>query len=1420
MSDAPPVNPRSVNNPEETSTARDLQREALHDLVLLSTECADTEETLERRRQTEQERVEAQLRKDLEDAGTRYQAEREAIACQYEEFLQKIAATYESDRARLDAAQEAKRLELNQEHATAEGEIKKKYTHAAWLAETVLEGVQEQTREEARKAKEELANRRQLIEQLEGQAEVLMFTLRQEWTPVEWIDEEDIEEEDEAVPGLEGPLHSEVEDDENAVDVDVDPAPDQEQASPSRQSSRLKSGGTGAFSMADKLAALASDAAEPRRPEAPFDALYEEAGARLEATAGLRFPRLFVGVAPFVLILLAMLAGAGVAQLLAGLDAPHVKEIAIGAGVGLVAMLAAGAGLRSVARTQVQRAADGLREAIERAARSAQAEFAHGQWARQRRLAEAYKKRDHEVQEAKTRFGPLLAKAVREQEEFLKGQQAERERLLAKIEAQREASLGEAERWRAAMLAEVEERHQREQREARERHEQALVRIRNDYEAGRRELEQRWRTGLAQIQEPIDGRQRGLGQAPLDWESPEWQGWKPPRQFTSVVRFGEMKVDLKQITERVPGSLALPEEFAVPALLAFPKQASLLVASDHTGRAEAIRVLRMVMMRLLVSLPAGRVRFTIIDPVGLGQNFAGFMHLADYDESLVGNRIWTESDHIERRLADLTEHMETVIQKYLRNEFPTIDAYNAQAGELAEPYRFLVIADFPLGFSEDALRRLASIIGTGARCGVYTLIARDTRQPLPPGVTPEELAASSVSLVHQKDRFVWEDEVFKRFPLMVDPPPSEEFLTRTLHVIGREARESKRVEVPFESIAPTDDRMWSRSTDNDVEVPIGRMGASRLQMLRLGRGVAQHGLIAGKTGSGKSTLLHVLITNLALWYSPEEVEFYLVDFKKGVEFKAYATHRLPHARAVAVESDREFGLSVLQRVDAELGRRGEMFRKLGVQDLASYRQASGRKLPRTLLIIDEFQEFFSEDDRIAQDASLLLDRLVRQGRAFGIHLLLGSQTIGGTSGLARSTIGQMAVRVALQTSEADSQVILGDGNSAARLLSRPGEAIYNDMSGLVEANSPFQVSWLPDEGRDKFLERVREKAEREGLLSPKRERGISIPEMVVFEGNVPADIRKNSLLAALLDKGGRASCPPGTGETHAPHEAGKMPAPHEADKMSAPRVEAPRVWLGEPVAIKEPTAVTLRRQSGANVLIIGQQEESGLALLASSLISLAAQHAPDAAKFYVLDGSPSDSPLATVFPRLKDVVPHEVRLVEYRAVPEAINEVAEELAQRQSSEDLNLPAVYVLIYGLQRYRVLRRQEDSFSFSPREEDAKPAPDRQFADLLREGPPVGMHVVAWCDTPAAVERTLDRASLREFDNRILFQMSASDSSNLIDSPLANKLGQNRALAYSEEHGTLEKFRPYALPDAEWLQSVRERLASRSENSRTEN
>ena len=131
-------------------------------------------------------------------------------------------------------------------------------------------------------------------------------------------------------------------------------------------------------------------------------------------------------------------------------------------------------------------------------------------------------------------------------------------------------------------------------------------------------------------------------------------------------------------------------------------------------------------------------------------------------------------------------------------------------------------------------------------------------------------------------------------------------------------------------------------------------------------------------------------------------------------------------------------------------------------------------MPRVLLVIDEFQEFFVEDDKIAQEVTLLLDRLVRQGRAFGMHVILGSQTLGGQYSLPKATLGQMAVRIALQCSEADAHLILSEDNTAARLLTRPGEAIYNDANGMMEGNNLFQVVWLSDERREKYLERIQE----------------------------------------------------------------------------------------------------------------------------------------------------------------------------------------------------------------------------------------------------------------------------------------------------------------------------------------------------------
>ena len=527
-------------------------------------------------------------------------------------------------------------------------------------------------------------------------------------------------------------------------------------------------------------------------------------------------------------------------------------------------------------------------------------------------------------------------------------------------------------------------------------------------------------------------------------------------------------------------------------------------------------------------------------------------------------------------------------------------------------------------------------------------------------------------------------------------------------------------------------------------------------------------------------------------YSPNEVQFYLIDFKKGVEFKVYDHYKLPHARVIAIESEREFGLSVLQQLDSELKRRGDLFRDLAVQNLAGYR-ASGHPepMPRILLIIDEFQEIFIEDDKLAQDASLVLDRLVRQGRAFGMHVLLGSQTLGGSYSLPRSTMGQMVVRIALQCNEADSSLILSEDNSAARLLTRPGEAIYNDANGMVEGNNPFQVVWLGDERREKYLGALQQLAARRPDIEPL--------SRIVFDGNQAADPAGNSLLGDLLSKGTAESGP-----------------------LDAKELAVAMAWLGDAIAIKDPTAAPFRRQGGSNLLIVGQRQDLATSLLAMAMVGLAAGHdrfpgggLGRPARFVLFEPAIAEEHPETMLAQFADLLPHRLECVGRLGVGDAIERIAGEVQRRLDEQVLDGDSIFVVVRDLARFREFRKSEGDFGFSFGSEQ-KLGPAQHFINILKDGPTVGVHTIVWCDSLTNLMRTFERGTLKEFELRVLFQMSGSDSSQLVETPIASKLGPQRALFIHEETGTLEKFRPYAFPQGEWLAGVTEAMRARPQGT----
>lgn len=1294
----------------------DIERTVIRNLLRLSSERDAGEMDITRRGKAERAALDRQYEERRQRLQQQFEADARSNESEHQAAREEIEARFAENAAKDEKKYRSQRFKINEQADHDELQTKKAWEEARWTAETVYEAKEPQPKEEFEKTAKALRSRAATFQAIESEALEILRACR------------------------------------------IRPRP---HTPPT-------------ISMAS---AEAGEAARVLEDEGA------KASQRLQALRDAFLPHLFEGARPFMAGLLPFAAAAGLVGWLTEWKfnnwLPHAGIAALAAAVVMLLLLHAQA--RKKARRLHAELLDALASA--RAARERCLVLASEKRAREE--AELLRQRDDDLARARETHEPRLEKIRTVRRQLLKELDEWFARRKAELKAAHDADLAECDARHATRRAEILSTYESDRAalEAESTARRAAIDERESREWTT--LESQWRSGMAEVHRLVARLREFDERHDRAWNAAAFADWSPPGTFAPAVRFGALDVNLAAIPGGIPRDERLldvgPLRFEMPAILDFPRRSSMLIEAHDGTRDQAVATLQNVMARLLTTFPPGKVRFTIIDPVGLGQNFAGFMHLADYEEAFVADRIWTEPRHIEQRLTDLTEHMENVIQKYLRNDFETITDYNEHAGEIAEPFRFLVIANFPVNFTETAARRLVSIIESGPRCGVYTLIAVDSRQPLPQGVSMDDLRKGGVVLESRDGRLTMRDDDLARLPLTLDPAPTPDFLTDMLHTVGTHAKHASRVEVPFEHVVPAREDYWSGSSDREVAVPLGRAGATKLQPMVLGRGIAQHALIAGKTGSGKSTLLHVIITNLALHYRPDEVEFYLVDFKKGVEFKTYATHGLPHARAVAIESDREFGLSVLQRVDAELKRRGEIFRKLGVQDLAGYRRTGhSARIPRTLLIIDEFQEFFVEDDKLAQDAGLLLDRLVRQGRAFGIHVILGSQTLAGAYSLARSTMGQMAVRVALQCSEADAMLILGDDNTAARLLSRPGEAIYNDQGGLLEGNSPFQIVWLPEEVRDRYLREVSELATREGYEPPE--------PMIVFEGNIPADIRRNAVLHRVLASGPPAQ-PPAAGVA----------------------------WMGDAIAIKDPTAAVFRRQSGCNLLIVGQREEFAVAIQEAGIVGLAAQTPADRGVFYVLDGLSSDSPHAGSFERLARHLPHDLRVVGWHDVEGAMAEIGEELDRRRAAGRPDPAPIYLFICGLHRFRMLRQAEEFgfMSSSSGNEGKLRGPDKIFGELLRDGPPLGMHVIAWCDTPNNLSRVLDRGAMREFDLRVLFQMSTTDSSNLIDTPIAGALGNTRAILHSEDLGLLEKFRPYATLDEHWVAEIGKQLRGQPAN-----
>ena len=156
-----------------------------------------------------------------------------------------------------------------------------------------------------------------------------------------------------------------------------------------------------------------------------------------------------------------------------------------------------------------------------------------------------------------------------------------------------------------------------------------------------------------------------------------------------------------------------------------------------------------------------------------------------------------------------------------------------------------------------------------------------------------------------------------------------------------------------------------------------------------------HGLVAGTTGSGKSETLQTYILSLAVNYSPEDVGFFIIDYKGGGMANLF--DGLPHMIGSISNLSGNQVKRAMVSIQSENRRRQRIFTEYGVNNINGYTALyksgdAAEPVPHLFIIIDEFAELKREEPEFMKE----LISVAQVGRSLGVHMILSTQRPSGT----------------------------------------------------------------------------------------------------------------------------------------------------------------------------------------------------------------------------------------------------------------------------------------------------------------------------------------------------------------------------------------------------------------------------------------
>ena len=534
------------------------------------------------------------------------------------------------------------------------------------------------------------------------------------------------------------------------------------------------------------------------------------------------------------------------------------------------------------------------------------------------------------------------------------------------------------------------------------------------------------------------------------------------------------------------GDMELPALIDICEVKAF----CMLYYNEDT-RTRINNVLEKLAWRIAITVPANLCEIVLYNGGNAGDSFNTHSRLNRY---LVGERdervlFDGNADVFDKVVSDayasIVQRMSAINCAGKR----TLVELNESLGRDARiKYQFFILTDFPRNVKMQTVQKLAQIIETGSRAGIYVVMSWDMNADFSDaqnGYSSFDAQAmlKNMEIVFPKDEAFYfsnsgHDDVLNRFTLMlddaaIDPAEANTWATYINNVVEVAKKLStKTLPQNFEAL----ENIPYEPVYSELSIPVGLdVNDKHPVTLRFNSGDYIHAFILGQSGSGKSALLKNLITSAILKYSPEDLMLYLMDFK-GVEFNRYRGEK--HTKAVLVDnSDPQMTLEVLRELEDEYNRRNKLCVAENISNIDDYnKRHKTQRFPQILFIADECQVMFQERTQgtariIQQEIFKILDLIATKGRNQGIHMILATQQLDGAD-ISGQVLKNLTECFLLMSAPSDSDRLVPESSDKTRIQAT-GIACYYHKQKL---ESQLQSFFNKDNEHDDAIKSAQAKA--------------------------------------------------------------------------------------------------------------------------------------------------------------------------------------------------------------------------------------------------------------------------------------------------------------------------------------------------------